>query len=70
MKSALVFMTGTLVPNVTIKARPERVVILDRMDVPMVFKRSTERSPTIRLRPFTRLRAEPPSGKPLLEAPG
>ncbi len=41
VKSAIVFMTGTLVPNVTIKTPPERVVILDRMDVPMVFKRST-----------------------------
>jgi hypothetical protein len=43
VKSALVFLTGTLVPDVTIKSPPEKVVILHRMDVPMVFRRSTGR---------------------------
>lgn len=43
VKSALVFLTGTLVPEVTIKSPPEKVVILDRMDVPMVFRRSKGR---------------------------
>lgn len=41
VKSAIVFLTGTLVPDVTIKSPPEKVLILDRMDVPMFFKRST-----------------------------
>lgn len=36
----LVFTTGTLIPDVTIKRRPDRVVVLDRMDVPGVFKRA------------------------------
>jgi len=32
-------MTGTLVPDVTIKGRPENVDILDRMDVGRHLKR-------------------------------
>lgn len=40
-KGVLIFTTGTLVPDVTIKSKPANVVILDRMDVPGAFKRST-----------------------------
>lgn len=43
VKSALVLFTGSLIPNVTIKEMPERVLILDRMDIPGVFRRSPRR---------------------------
>ena len=43
VKAALVFLTGTIVPDVTIKEMPEKVLILDRMDIPRIFKRSTRR---------------------------
>ncbi|MGB7980719.1 MAG: nuclease-related domain-containing protein [Candidatus Nanopelagicales bacterium] len=39
----LVFLTGTLIPNVTIKQTPDDVRILDRMDVPSAFKRASRR---------------------------
>jgi hypothetical protein len=35
-----VFLTGTLIPDVTIKRLPDGVAILDRMDVPGVFRRA------------------------------
>ncbi|MGD9956031.1 MAG: nuclease-related domain-containing protein [Candidatus Nanopelagicales bacterium] len=41
VKPVLIFTTGTLIPDVTIKSRPDDVAILDRMDVPRAFKRST-----------------------------
>lgn len=41
---ALVLLTGTLVPDVTIKSGgPDDVQILDRMDVPRVFKKAPQR---------------------------
>lgn len=40
VKPILIFTTGTLVPDVTIKSRPEGIGILDRMDVPRAFKRA------------------------------
>lgn len=43
VKAALVFLTGSLIPNVTVKEMPERVLILDRMDIPGIFKRSPQR---------------------------
>lgn len=43
VRPALVFLTGSLFPNVTITKRPEDVLILDRMDIPGVFKRSKGR---------------------------
>ena len=43
VKGALVFLTGTIVPDVTIKEMPESVLILDRMDIPRIFKRSSQR---------------------------
>ena len=43
VKPVLVFLTGTVVPQVTIKQRPADVVILDRMDVPGSFKRAPQR---------------------------
>lgn len=43
VRPALVFMTGTLVPEVTIKGKPERVEILDRMDVTRRLKREPAR---------------------------
>lgn len=42
-KAALVFLTGTLIPDVTIKQQPEDVAVLDRMDVPGVFRRAKRR---------------------------
>ena len=44
VRSALVLLTGTIVPDVTIKGGgPEDVLILDRMDVPRVFKKAARR---------------------------
>lgn len=43
VRAALVFLTGTLVPDVTIKGRPENVDILDRMDVGRHLKREPVR---------------------------
>jgi len=41
VKAALVFLTGTLIPDVTIKHAPEGVAILDRTDIPGAFRRVT-----------------------------
>jgi hypothetical protein len=46
VRSALVFLTGTLIPNVTIKKAPADVAIYDRMDIPGVFKRAPRRIDT------------------------
>jgi hypothetical protein len=43
VKAALVFLTGTLIPDVTIKQAPEDVAILDRMDIPGAFRRAQGR---------------------------
>lgn len=43
VKAVLVLLTGTLIPQVTVKQRPADVLVLDRMDVPGVFKRAPER---------------------------
>ena len=43
VRAALVFLTGTLIPNVTIKTAPDDVVILDRTDIPGAFKRSSRK---------------------------
>ena len=43
VKPVLVFLTGTVLPQVTIKQRPADVVILDRMDFPGAFKRAPQR---------------------------
>ena len=40
VRPVLVLLTGTLIPQVTIKKMPEDVLVLDRMDVPGVFKRA------------------------------
>jgi hypothetical protein len=45
VKAALVLLTGTIVPDVTVKKAPEQVLILDRMDLPRVFKKSPLRIP-------------------------
>lgn len=37
------FLTGTLIPSVTIKQLPDDVAILDRMDIPGCFKRAKRR---------------------------
>jgi hypothetical protein len=42
VRAVLVFLTGTVVPQVTIKQMPD-VLVLDRMDIPGVFKRAPER---------------------------
>jgi hypothetical protein len=43
VKAALVFLTGTLIPDVTIKQAPEDVAVLDRMDIPGAFRRTKGR---------------------------
>ena len=43
VKAALVLLTGSLIPDVTIKGRPDDVLVLDRMDIPGVFKRAPRR---------------------------
>jgi hypothetical protein len=42
VRPVLVLLMGSLNPDVTIKEHPEDVVILDRMDIPGVFKRSKQ----------------------------
>lgn len=39
----LVFLTGTLLPQVTVKQMPPDVLVLDRMDLPGAFRRAPER---------------------------
>ena len=43
VRPVLVFLTGSLVPNVTIKGGPDDVLVLDRMDIPGAFRRAPER---------------------------
>jgi hypothetical protein len=43
VRPALVLLTGTLIPNVSIKQRPDHVLILDRLDIPRAFKRAPHR---------------------------
>ncbi len=43
MKPVLVFPTGTVIAQVTIKKMPTNVLVLDRMHVPGPFKRAPER---------------------------
>ncbi len=38
---ALVFLTDTFIPQVTVKDRPDDVLILDRLDLPRYFRRRT-----------------------------
>jgi hypothetical protein len=42
-RAVLVFLTGTVVPQVAIKQMPADVLVLDRMDIPGVFKRAPQR---------------------------
>lgn len=42
-RAVLVFLTGTVIPQVTIKQMPSDVLVLDRMDVPGVFKKALHR---------------------------
>jgi hypothetical protein len=39
----LVFLTGTLIPQITIKQQPDDVTVLDRMDIPGAFKWAPKR---------------------------
>lgn len=41
--AVLVILTGTLIPSITYKQRPDDVHVLDWMDVPRVFKRAQQR---------------------------
>lgn len=41
VKPVLIFTTATLIPDVTIQSKPDDVGMLDRMDIPRAFKRST-----------------------------
>ncbi len=43
VRPVLVFLTGTLIPDVTIKQTPDGVVVLDRMDIPSAFQRAARR---------------------------
>jgi hypothetical protein len=43
VKAALMFLTGTLIPDVTIRQLPEDVAVLDRMDIPGAFRRAKGR---------------------------
>jgi hypothetical protein len=38
VNAALVFLTGTLIPNVTVEHAPDDVAILDRLDIPRAFR--------------------------------
>jgi len=43
VRPVLVLLTGTLIPQVTIKKMPSDVLVLDRMDVPGAFKHAPQR---------------------------
>lgn len=43
VRPVIVLLTGTLVPNVTVKQQPDDVTVLDRMDIPRAFKRAPGR---------------------------
>jgi len=43
VRAVLVFLTGTVVPQVTIKQMPLDVLVLDRVHIPGAFKRAPER---------------------------
>jgi hypothetical protein len=43
VRAVLVILTGTVIPQVTIKQMPEDVLVLDRTDVPLIFKRAPQR---------------------------
>lgn len=43
VRPVLVFLTGSLIPDVTIKQQPDDVVVLDRMDIPRAFKKAPQR---------------------------
>jgi hypothetical protein len=43
VRAVLVILTGTLIPDITIKQMPDDVSVLDRTDVPGVFKRARPR---------------------------
>ncbi len=43
VKAVLVSLTGTVIPQVTIKQMPPNVAVLDRMDMPGIFKRSRKK---------------------------
>jgi hypothetical protein len=42
-KAALVLLTGSFIPDVTIKGVPDDGTVLDRMDIPRAFKRAPRR---------------------------
>ena len=42
-KAVLVLLTGTVIPQVTIKQMPDDLLVLDRMDVPRVFRKAPQR---------------------------
>ena len=42
-KAVLVVLTGTVIPQVTIKQMPDDLLVLDRMDVPRVFRKAPRR---------------------------
>jgi hypothetical protein len=42
-KAVLVILTGTVIPQVTIKQMPDDLLVLDRMDVPRVFRKAPQR---------------------------
>jgi hypothetical protein len=43
VKAGLVLLTGSIIPDVTIKQMPDDVLILDRLDITRAFKKSPER---------------------------
>ncbi len=43
VRPALIFLTGTVIPQVTIKQMPPDVLVLDRTDIPRVFQRAPRR---------------------------
>ena len=43
VRGVLIFMTGTVIPNLTIKEHPDDVVILDRLAIPRAFRKAPQR---------------------------
>jgi hypothetical protein len=62
VRPVLVFLTGTLIPNITIKQRPADVLVLDRTDIPGAFKRAPKRMNVDQVRRSTTTRGDAPPG--------
>ena len=64
VRPVLVLLTGTLIPNVTIKERPDDVIILDRIDVPRVFRKAPNRLSAVEVEAIAVAATRPSTWRP------